>query len=163
MKRTRNVLLLCIASVWCAGASAQHVTEVRAAVLAQNLKQLESTGKVKTALWTLRNDSCTLQLILPWGTAPTDPGTLSEVVLHGAGLAGPLPAVKVWLLTADGTQISATNVSRPDPAKFSLRTIAAEFSYSFPRSANGEAVAAAIQIGDDFYVEKLEKLADLPQ
>jgi hypothetical protein len=70
--------------------------------------------------------------------------------------------VKVWLLTANGSQILATNVSRPDPEKFGLRTIAAEYSYSFPRWVNGQAVAAAVQIGDDYYIEKLQKLADQP-
>jgi hypothetical protein len=167
MKRTRNVLLLlCAAAAWSTGAFAQHPSAPpvdKVAVLAQNLTKLESTGKVKAALWTLRNDSCTLQLVLPWGMAPLDRNApLKPVELFGPGLAAPLPEVKVWLLTANGAQISATKVSRPDPEKFGLRTIAAEFSYSFPRWVNGQAVAAAIQIGDDYYIEKLQKLADQP-
>ncbi len=167
MKRTRNVLLvLCAASAWSAGAFAQHPTgpvDAKMAVLAHNLKTLEASGKVNTALWTLRNDSCTLQLVLPWGMAPRDRNIrLQPVDLLRSPAAAPLPEVKVWLLTANGAQISATSVVRPDPAKFNLRTIAAEYSYSFPRWVNGQAVAAAIQIGDDYYIEKLQKLADQP-
>ena len=166
MKRTRNVLLLlCTASAWSTGALAQHPmgpANAKVAVLAQNLTKLEATGKVNTALWTLRNDSCTLQLVLPWGPAPINRSKLNEVVLRGAGMAAPLPEVRVWLVTTNGAQISATTVVRPNPENFNLRTIAAEFSFSFPRWVNGQAVAAAIQIGDEFYIEKLEKLADQP-
>ena len=162
MKRTRNVLpLLCVALVWCASSSAQHVTEANSAIVAQNLTRLEATGKVMAALWTLRNDSCTLQLVLPWGMAPVDrKAPLQPMRL--AGTAATLPEVKVWLLTANGAQITATRVSRPDREKFTLRTIAAEYSYSFPRWVNGQAVAVAISIGDDYYVEKLQPLADQP-
>jgi len=166
MKRAVQILmLLCATSAWCPATVAQHVTSANSAVLAQNLTSLESTGKVKAALWTLRNDSCTLQLVLPWGMAPIDRNSkpLQPVELFGRAAAAPLPAVHVWLLTANGAQISATSVSRPDPMKFGMRTIAAEYSYSFPRWLNGQAVAAAIQIGDDFYIEKLNTLADQPQ
>lgn len=116
-----------------------------------------------TALWTLRNDSCTLQLVLPWGMAPADRRTVEQVMVRGASLAAPLPVVKVWLLTANGSHISATKVSRPNSEKVGPRTISAEFSYSFPRSVNGQAVAAAIQIGDEFFIEKLQSFADRPK
>lgn len=170
MKRTGMFWMVVAATVACGGvASAQNAHEMspvaNAAVLAQNLKKLESTGKVKAALWTLRNDSCTLQLVLPWelgGRPVIDPTAAQPIVLTGRTLAGPLPAVKVWLLTASGSQISPTTVVRPDPSKYTLRTIAADYSFSFPRWVNGQAVAAAIQIGDDFYIEALQELADRP-
>lgn len=161
-QRTRIVLPLMCAMAWSAFAGAQHVSEAKVAVLAQNLTALQATGKVMTALWTLRNDSCTLQLVLPWKPAPQGASLDKPVPLHGPELAGPLPAVQLWLLAANGSTFDATSVVRPNPATFGVRTIAAEYSFSFPRLVNGQAVAAAIRIGDDFYIEKLETLADRP-
>lgn len=65
----------------------------------------------------------------------------------GAGQAGrpPAPRIQVWLLRADGTQILPTW----NPT-YKL--------YSVPAAEGVQAVAAAIQIDDEYYIDKLQPL-----
>jgi hypothetical protein len=67
--------------------------------------------------------------------------------------------VGVWLLKADGTLIQPATYSRQNtgssPPTFSI-------SYGFPVADSAQAVAAAIRINDDFYIEKLQPLGDPP-
>jgi hypothetical protein len=66
----------------------------------------------------------------------------------------------VWLLKADGTQIAPATYncvysSRQPPAPNDVVSI----WYGFPMAEGAQAVAAAIRIDDDFYIEKLQPLA----
>ena len=135
----RHPLLLsaaCLALICCAAvvplAAAQETS-----VLAQDLRKLRVSGKVSAVLWTRRTDSCTLQVVLP---------------RQPQGYA----SIQIWLLKSDGTQIPPMRRwETPATAKTCLRCIASEVEYSFPLAAGGEAVAAAISIDGDYYIERL--------
>jgi hypothetical protein len=70
--------------------------------------------------------------------------------------------VEVWLLKADGTQILPATYScdlgpRRPPAPAPI-----EITYEFPLAGGEQAAAAAIRIGDNFYIEKLQPPAPRP-
>jgi hypothetical protein len=67
--------------------------------------------------------------------------------------------IEVWLLKADGTQLLPEGyscMSAPPTAR--ARHSEGEVLYKFSVADGGQAVAAAIRIDDDFYIEKLESL-----
>jgi hypothetical protein len=81
------------------------------------------------------------------------------------------PRIEVWLLKADGTQIlpaAYTCVPLPavqgDPASppTALRSRSQEISYRYSVADSTQAVAAAIRIDNDFYIEKLQPLESRP-
>jgi hypothetical protein len=75
------------------------------------------------------------------------------------------PQVQVWLLKADGTQILPV-LRSPQPAArpcIAGRVMADEILYRFPVAESAQAVAAAIRIGDEYYVEKLRPLEEQPR
>jgi hypothetical protein len=64
--------------------------------------------------------------------------------------------VEVWLLRSDGTQILPEAYScLPDPD-------AVEVTYTFSAADSRMAVAAAIRIEGNFYIEKLQSLEPEP-
>jgi hypothetical protein len=68
--------------------------------------------------------------------------------------------VEVWLLGADGTHIPPATYncaysSRQPQTPSDIVSI----WYGFPLADSTQAVAAAIRIDDDFYIEKLQPLA----
>jgi len=65
------------------------------------------------------------------------------------------PSVSLWLLRADGTVIDS--VKEP-PLGATKGVLPVEIAYSVPLSAGREAVAAAIQIDDEYFVEALQPL-----
>jgi hypothetical protein len=71
------------------------------------------------------------------------------------------PQVQVWLLRADGTQILPV-VQAPNPAlaepvcRTGVNTN--EVLFRFALADSGQAVAAAIKIDDEYYIEKLQPL-----
>jgi hypothetical protein len=79
--------------------------------------------------------------------------------------------IEVWLLKADGTQIlpaAYTCVLIPavpgvpgSPAS-AARSRAEEFTYRYPIADSANAIAAAIRIDNDFYIEKLQPLDSTP-
>jgi hypothetical protein len=75
------------------------------------------------------------------------------------------PLVQVWLLRADGTQIQPIGQS-PEPNTYSGcqrgRTIADEVLYRFSSVDSAQAIAAAIRIDDEYYIEKLRLLESKP-
>lgn len=83
------------------------------------------------------------------------------------------PRIEVWLLKADGTQILPkvyscvtgpavrSVLSAPEPAP-PLLTKQDQFSYRYSVADSEQAVAAAIRIDDDFYIEKLQPLQSRP-
>jgi hypothetical protein len=135
-------------------------------VVAEELVKLRASGKVLTALWTARKDVYTLQLVLPVSvTAP--PGPVGMHATRQVTAVPPRPQaqpahVQVWLLRPDGTQILPLRQSSPpEPARLTCpRCISYEVSYTFPLAAGREAVAAAVMINDDFYIDRLTPLID---
>lgn len=68
--------------------------------------------------------------------------------------------IEVWLLRADGTQIlPAAYICAPPSASQSK---ADEITYRYSVADSTQAVAAAIRIDDDFYIEKLQRLESRP-
>jgi hypothetical protein len=62
------------------------------------------------------------------------------------------PRVEVWLLKADGTHIPSTDyncISYPEST---------EARYEYAPAEGGQAVAAAIRIDNEYYIEKLQQL-----
>jgi hypothetical protein len=134
-------------------------------VLSQDLASLKGTKGVSAALWTRRPDSYTLQLVLPVSGSrmlPLVDGRRMVTVSTVASATSPAPTrikTNVWLLRADGTQILPTFRS-PDPslAQCVARCIAGEVLYRFSIADARQAVAAAIQVGENFYIERLATL-----
>ncbi|MEO8313468.1 MAG: hypothetical protein ABI645_01625 [Pseudomonadota bacterium] len=153
---TIALALICAAAI---PASAQ-VADV-AAVLAQDLANVRASGKVMAALWTARKDYYTLQLVFPLST-PVMPGWL-QPARNQVSSATPQPqtaSVQVWLLKADGTQIFQEHGS-PTPRPEGLtspRAISYSINYVFPFAASREAIAIAVKINDDFYIDQLKPL-----
>lgn len=59
--------------------------------------------------------------------------------------------VQVWLLMADGTQILP-----PHQRCMAHPTSEVDFSYAFSLADGAQAVAAAVRVGDQFYIDKLQ-------
>ncbi len=75
----------------------------------------------------------------------------------------PLPRTQVWLLGPDGTLILPTqrpaDNSRPNATSLrNIGTAGSELLYRFLLSDGQNAVAAAVMIGDNFYIERLAPL-----
>ncbi len=69
---------------------------------------------------------------------------------------------EVWLLKADGTQILPAAYSCvPVPAVRGAPS-SEEFSYRYSVADSTQAVAAAIRIDNEFYIEKLQPLESRP-
>jgi hypothetical protein len=67
--------------------------------------------------------------------------------------------ITVWLLRADGTMIFPTSPStNPSPDKCTGRCMTVDVQYRFPVADAVQAVAAAVRIGDEYYIEKLQSL-----
>jgi hypothetical protein len=73
-----------------------------------------------------------------------------------------VPSMDVWLLKADGTQILPTTYSCDPKAAYPQTSSALEISYGFAAADVVRAVAAAIRIGSDYYIEKLQPLGPQP-
>lgn len=131
-------------------------------VVAQELKNVRASGKVMTALWTRRVDAYTLQLVFPI----IRPARTTAASVDGVALGFPaspaVPArVKIWLINPDGSQVPSTYQS-PAPKAEQLncmRCISYEVSYSFSSNAAEKAVAAAVQINDEFFIDQLQPFA----
>lgn len=155
-------------------------TAADAKVLAQDLVKVRASSKVSAALWTRRPGSYTLQLVL-WRDAfpePLVPGARNLSVANVRGLvmtdgrrsaqAANTPAeaqvakkleTRVWLLRADGTQIAAHLPStNPSVSNCTLRCNVVDVLYRFSIDEASQAVAAAVMIGEEFYIEKLQPL-----
>jgi hypothetical protein len=76
------------------------------------------------------------------------------------GVAVKDPRVEVWLLKADGTQILPVSYKcDPGPSGAARSDRVFEVSYTYPVADGAMAVAAAIRVRDDFFIEKLQRLA----
>jgi hypothetical protein len=169
MKRTAKplfaaLLLVSVGSAFPAEPDAQSFP-----VLAQDLTSLKGSRVVSAALWTRRPDSYTLQLVL--GPPAVSMGTRTPALVDGRRMVStsaqpqsapqtPMPpSTNVWLLRADGTQIpSHAPSTTPAVAKCTGRCIAVDVQYRFSVAEATQAVAVAVRIGDEFFIEKLRPL-----
>lgn len=106
------------------------------------------TNKVAAVLWTRRADRYTLQVVFPRET---------RIVILGDGRMADTarqhnPTVALWLLRADGTVIPARSAT---PLKTRSGQPAAEVAYSVSLPDGEQAVAAAIRIDDEYFIEPL--------
>jgi hypothetical protein len=80
-------------------------------------------------------------------------------------VAVPLPPgfkdhrVEVWLLNAAGTQIQTASYNCDDPGRSSPDRNDFTISYGYSVADGAQAVAAAVRIGEAFYIERLQPLA----
>lgn len=130
-------------------------------VIAQELANVRASGKVMTALWTSRRDTYTLQLVFPFNPPAMARPTRTAAPAPNLLAQQPIPArVQVWLLKADGTQIfPAHGTAAPQVEGFpgNLRSTAYTYTYTFPVES-GKAVAIAVSINDQFYIDQLKPL-----
>jgi len=146
-------LLIALAALCCCPVSYSQAPVAQDSVVARDLKKLRVPGKVAAVLWTRRNDRFTLQVVPPGGSrigyvAKPDPKAQSFA-----------DRIQVWLLRADGTMIMPAGFATPgaNPGK-NLPPV--EVLYAFPLSANKEAVAVAMKVDDQFYIEELESFSN---
>jgi hypothetical protein len=147
MKDPAHLLAMAGLALICCGEAVLHVAVAQEPpVLAQDLKKLRVPGKVGSVLWTRRTDQYTLQVVFPrsYRMLPKQPPATN-------------PAVQAWLLKADGTLIAAARrtVSMPGQSSGNLPD---EVLYSIPLSAGQEAVAVALMIDSDYYIQELKPL-----
>jgi hypothetical protein len=70
--------------------------------------------------------------------------------------------VEVWLLKADGTHIQPATYTCVDSSRYPPTGNDVSISYGYSNADSAQAVAAAIRIDGDFYIEKLQPLAAAP-
>lgn len=148
---TRVFHLFCVSAtvlLCCSGIASSARAQEQIPVIAQDLNKARASGKLGAVLWTRRADVCTLQLVIK---VPN--------VLSSGGRPVSLPRIQVWLLKPDGSTVPWSQVINPDKSKIGGRTIALDMMYRYPLSASQDAVAAAIMVDDQYYVEPL-KLKD---
>ena len=123
------VIALCMG-----GAYASAQSSDAQGVVSQSLTSTKASPKVGAVLWTRRIDHYTLQVVFPRSTSYC---------------IRPNTAVTVWLLGADG---ATTPVSRHAASSCS------EDLYSVSLPSGQSAIAVAIKIDDDYFIEKLRAL-----
>jgi hypothetical protein len=153
----RFLFSACLALLCSASTTLSFAAEPAPRILAQDLIKARDAGKAGAVLWTRRTDSYTLQVVLPRQPeriavrAPAQPAAVKS------------PEVEVWLLRLDGSRIPWLR-RWESPAyenpQLRGRQVGAEVNFSFPLSAGKEAVTAAIQIGQELFIEKLEPLPE---
>jgi hypothetical protein len=156
MKRHADLLsATCAVLICCASAAPRVAHAEESPVLARDLNKLRAPGKIAAVLWTIRKDSCTLQVVLP------NPGSRMVRTSQDGAATHPKPQqtrIQVWLLRADGNIIPAVRQWESpgfNHTKLLTRGSGPEVNYSFPLSASTQAVAAAVMIDGDFYIEQL--------
>ncbi len=143
-------LLIALAAMCCCPATYPQAPVAPEAIIARDLKKLRVPGKVGAVLWTRREDHLTLQVVPP-GTSRV----LSQVSKPGADTQSFADRIQVWLLRADGTMITPIGYATPQKGKGREAPVI-EVLYSYPLSANVEAVAVAMKIDGQFLIEELE-------
>jgi hypothetical protein len=163
MKRPALLLLPCLAT-FVAGAASMLASAADGAVVAQDLVKPRASYLVMAAIWARQPDSYTLKVVLD--RAKHSAKQRAIVDANKERLASSPRAVATAppsggidrgsLLRSDGTQILPEAYScLPDPE-------AVEVMYTFSAADSRLAVAAAIRIEGDFYIEKLQSLEPEP-
>jgi hypothetical protein len=114
----------------------------------QELNAAKTSKKVAAVLWTRRADRYTLQVILPRLSAVS---FFVPVQDHSA--------VRLWLLSADGSAISAAR--SPALGGGEKTSNSSEITYSVSLSAGRQAVAAVLKIDDDYFVDPIAPLPEM--
>lgn len=161
MKRHARLLSSACLALICAGAISQMAATEESLVLTQDLKKLRAPGRVGAVLWTRRDDSYTLQIVVHRpGFEGRGAVRISRPPQQASQAQRPrFPQIQAWLLRSDGRQIQPTRrMETPaDPdGKCQGRCIASEVMYSFSLADGKEAVAAALSVDDDYHVEQLK-------
>jgi hypothetical protein len=147
-----RVLLGACALFLCAAVHPPGLAAEPPRVAAQQLNGPTVSKKVSAVLWTRRPDRYTLQVVFP------REGRILPMV-DGRKLVGSAtqnPAVTLWLLRADGAAISAT---KETTLREKQGFLPIEVSYSVPLLVGDQAVAAAIRIDDEYFIEPLQNLS----
>jgi hypothetical protein len=157
----KKALVLAALSVAMSGFVSAAVMAAEPAVVAQDLKKMRIPGRVAAVMWTRRPEYYTLQLAYP-GTS-----RIMRVAKEDPSVAAQGKNVQMWLLRADGTVIlplwRSIDPAAPAPSSTQKPITAAplrDVIFRFPLSAGKEAVAAALQIGDSFVVDRIEPFED---
>ncbi|HEX2655798.1 MAG TPA: hypothetical protein VHN11_19405 [Xanthobacteraceae bacterium] len=103
-------------------------------VATQRIASPGASLKIGAVFWTRRTDHYTLQVVFPRSTAIC---------------ARPNTTVMVWLLGADGATI---------PVSRTAASSCSEDTYSVSLSDGPSAVAVALKVDDEYYIEGLKKL-----
>jgi hypothetical protein len=77
-------------------------------------------------------------------------------------LIGKERRVEVWLLRADGTYIPPANYSCVDASRTSPGNPEISISYGYSTADTAQAVAAAVRIDNEYFIEKLQPLMPAP-
>lgn len=157
MKRPTS-LLIALAALACGPVAFAQAPVAQDSIVARDLRKLHVPGKVGAVLWTRREDRCTLQVVPPGGSR------ISYIAKSDPKATPFAERVQVWLLRADGTMITPTGFAAPKgnsrDAPVGRDTLVREVLYSFPLSAEKEAVAVAMKFDDQFYIEALESFTN---
>ncbi len=113
----------------------------------QQLTAAKASSKVASVLWTRRSDRYTLQVVFP-----------QEMRTRRFDPQDKHPDVRLWLLSADGLVISAARVPPKDGE--SSTPIRNEQTYSVSLSAGAKAVAAVLQIDDQYFVDPISRFGE---
>jgi hypothetical protein len=157
-------LCMAVMAVLCVGI-APGVAWPEAQVVARDLQKLRVPGKVSAVVWTRRNDTCTLQVVLQMTTEYQIRAKVyaqrAAAGVAGAPLPTPkLPDVQAWLLGQDGAAISRIAGTPAFPAVIKASDgVPLEMQYSYPLAAAQEAVAVAIMVDGVYFIEQLLPLA----
>jgi hypothetical protein len=157
-----NTIRLCLAMILVLGTASVHAAAPGTQVVAQDLQKLRVPGKISAVVWTRRDESCTLQVVLQM---PVDYQVAMKVhaqrqarEMASKQPATPqLPQVQAWLLKADGTHIARSPGSPAFPAVARASDgVPLEVKYSFPLAAAQEGVAVAIMVDGEYSIESLK-------
>jgi hypothetical protein len=133
----RSSLSLALAATLCTtAANSLAQSPPPEGIVAQRITAPKASPKVATVLWTRRIDHYTLQVVFPRVNAITP---------------SKQPDIALWLLGAEGAVIPASR------DKVVLKG-ASEVSYSVPLAAGQSAVAVALKVDDEYFIEKLRPL-----
>lgn len=111
----------------------------------QELTAAKASAKVATVLWTRRSDRYTLQVVFP-----------KESPASFFVPAGVAPTVRVWLLSADGSAIPVARNPPENGNEMSSRP--GEITYAVSRAAGQKAVAAALRIDDEYFIDAISPI-----
>lgn len=154
MPGSARVLFPATLTLLCCGLpGAQALAEEPRPVLVQELRNVRASGKVMTALWTVRTNTYTLQLVLPTPAGATTAARIAAASCTSA-------KVQVWLLRSDGSQTHPAGHYGPQSGRpvCGMRTTAYEYSYSFSLEEGQQAIAAVVQINGEFFLDPLQPL-----
>jgi hypothetical protein len=157
----RRVLATVCASLLCGSVMPPALAADAPEVVAQRLTAPIASNKVAAVLWTRRSDRYTLQVVFPRetrmltlvdGRRPAPDAQSPGDQTFGV----PIPAVRLWLLAADGTVIPAS-IERALGAQQRVQTT--ELAYSVSLAAGERVVAAALKVDDEYFIDSIQPLS----